>query len=66
MHFLVCFLEVTVFTEKNKKGDFATLQKKKKSEIIEEGKRHVEVPPDVGDEEKKALEQTGDDATSGW
>lgn len=58
--------EVTIFPEKNKKGEFATIQKKKKREIIQEGKREVEVPPDVGDEEKKALEQTGDDATSGW
>jgi len=40
--------------------------RKKKREIFEEGKKQVNVPPDVSDEEKKALEQTGDDATSGW
>ncbi len=59
-------MEVTIFPEKNRKGEFTILQNKKKREIIEEGKRQVEVPPDVGEEEKKALEQTGDDATSGW
>ena len=59
-------MEVNVFQEKNKKGEFVIEQKKKKREIIEEGKNRVEVPPDVGDEEKKALDQTGDDATSGW
>jgi hypothetical protein len=57
---------VNIFSEKNKKGEFIIQQKKKKREIIQEGKYQVEVPPEVGDEEKKALEQTGDDATSGW
>ncbi len=57
---------MTIFPEKNRKGEFTILQNKKKREIIEEGKRQVSVPPDVGEEEKKALEQTGDDATSGW
>ncbi len=42
------------------------MQNKKKREIIEEGKHQVDVPLDVGEEEKKALGQTGDDATSGW
>jgi hypothetical protein len=51
--------------EKNKKGEFVVQQKKKKHEIIQEGKYQVDVP-EVGDEEKKALEQTGEDATSGW
>lgn len=60
------FLEVTAFTDENKKGQFIIEQKKKKREIIEEGKKQVVLPPDVGDEEKKALDQTGDDATSGW
>jgi hypothetical protein len=60
------FLEVTVFSEKNKKGEFVIEQKKKKHEIIQEGKNEVDIPTDVGDEEKKALDQTGDDATSGW
>jgi hypothetical protein len=49
-----------------KKGDFTIVQRKKKREIIEENHHQVSVPPDVGDQEKQALEQTGDDATSGW
>jgi hypothetical protein len=52
--------------EKNKRGEFVIQQKKKKREIIQEGKYQVDVPPEVGEEEKKALEQTGEDATSGW
>ncbi len=59
-------MEVTIFPEKNKKGEFTIQQKKKKREIIEEGKYQVDIPSDVSEEEKKALEQTGDDATSGW
>jgi len=59
-------LEVTVLAEERKKGQFTIRQRKKKKEIIEENHYQVDVPPDVGDEEKKALEQTGDDATSGW
>ena len=39
--------------------------KKRKHEIITEGKKRVDIA-DVGEEEKKALDQTGDDATSGW
>lgn len=57
---------MTVFPEKNKKGEFTIEQKKKKHEIIQEGKNEVDVPPGVGDEERKALDQTGDDATSEW
>lgn len=57
---------MTIFPEKNKKGEFTIEQKKKKREMIQEGKHQVEVPPDVGDEEKKALEQTGEDATGSW
>ena len=57
---------MNVFSKENKKGQFVIEQKKKKREIIQEGKHQVDVPPDVGEEEKKALEQTGDDATSGW
>jgi hypothetical protein len=49
-----------------RKGEFTIQQKKKKREIIEENHHQVNIPPDVGDEEKKALEQTGEDATSGW
>lgn len=52
--------------EEKKKGEFAIQQRKKKREIIEEGHHQVNIPPDVSDEEKKAMEQTGDDATSGW
>jgi hypothetical protein len=56
---------VTRLTE-NKEGDFTIRQRKKKQEIIEENKHQVTIPPKVGEEENKALEQTGDDATSGW
>lgn len=54
------------FQDEKNKGQFVIRRKKKTKEIIEEGKRKVEVPPDVGEAEKKALEQTGEDATSGW
>jgi hypothetical protein len=57
---------VTVFPKDNKKGQITIEQKKKNSEIFQEGKNKVEVPPDVSKEKKKALKQTGDDATSGW
>jgi hypothetical protein len=57
---------VKIFQEKNKKGEFVIQQKKKKREIIEEGKNQVDIPSDAMEEEKKALDQTGDDATSGW
>ncbi len=59
-------LEVIVFPKKNDEGQFVIEQKKKKCTIIQEGKKQVDIPPDVGEEEKKALEQTGDDATSSW
>jgi hypothetical protein len=58
--------EVKIFQEKNKKGEFVIQQKKKKRDIIEEGKNQADVPSDDREEEKKALDQTGDDATSGW
>lgn len=48
-----------------KKGDFTIQQRKKKREIIEENHHQVNIPADVSEEKKKALEQTGD-ATSGW
>ena len=51
---------------KNKKGDFVIEEKKKKREIIQEAEKQVDIPSDVGEEEKKALDQTGEDATSGW
>jgi hypothetical protein len=52
--------------EEKKKGEFTIRERKKKREIIEENNRQINVPSDAGEEEKKALEQTGDDATSGW
>ena len=52
--------------DEKKEGKFTIEQRKKKREIIEENKHQVNLPPDVGDQEKEALEQTGDDATSGW
>jgi hypothetical protein len=57
---------VTFFSDEKQKGQFTIEQKKKKREIIEERNHEVNIPPDVGEEEKKALAQTGDDATSGW
>ncbi len=51
---------------KNEKGKFTIQQRKKKREIIEESGHQVNLPPDVSEEEKKALNQTGDDATSSW
>ena len=60
------FLEVKALAEERKKGQFTIRQRKKKREIIEESHHQVILPPDVGEEDKKALEQTGDDATSGW
>ena len=50
----------------DKKGRFTVIQKKKKKEIIEENKQKVSIPTDASIEKKKALEQTGDDAISGW
>ena len=52
--------------KEEKKGRFVVEQKKKKREIIEEGGHQVDLPPDVSEEKKEALEQTGEDATSGW
>lgn len=51
---------------KKEEGQFITIERKKGKEIIQEGKKKVAIPPYVGDEKKKALEQTGEDATSGW
>jgi hypothetical protein len=59
-------LGVNGFSEAKDEGQFTVWQKKKKREIFEEKGHRVEVPPDVGDQEKKALEQTGDSATQGW
>jgi len=52
--------------EEKKKGQFTVEKRKKKREIIEENHHQVDIPADVGDQEKEALEQTGEDATSGW
>ena len=57
---------VDYMSEDKEKGTFTIQQRKKKREIIEENHRQVNIPPDVGTEEKKALDQTGEDATSGW
>lgn len=57
---------MTIFSDETKKGQFTIERKKKKREIIEEGKHQVNIPSDVSEQKKKALEQTGDDATSGW
>ncbi len=51
---------------KEEKGKFTIVERKKKREIIEENHHQVNLPSDVSDEQKKALEQTGEDATSGW
>jgi len=48
------------------KGEFTIQQRKKKREIVEESHHQINIPSDVSDEEKKAIKQTGDDATSGW
>jgi hypothetical protein len=48
-----------------KRGQLTIEQKKKKLKIIQEGKKQL-APSDVGEEERKALWQTVDDATSGW
>ena len=63
---MLLILEVTFFSKENKRGEFTIQQRKKKREIIEEQDNQVNVPPDVGDQQKKALDQTSDDATSGW
>jgi hypothetical protein len=54
------------FSKNKKIGKFTVEQKKKKREIFSESGHEVNVPADVSDEEKKALNQTGDDSTSGW
>lgn len=52
--------------DEKKKGQFTVEQKKKKREIIEEGGHRGDMPSDAGEEEKKALDQTGEDAMAGW
>ncbi|MCW3999703.1 MAG: hypothetical protein NWE93_05650 [Candidatus Bathyarchaeota archaeon] len=48
------------------RGQITVEQKKKNREIFEEQGKRVEVPPDVSEQKKKALRQTGEDATQGW
>jgi hypothetical protein len=57
---------VNYSAEEKKRGQITIKHKKKKREIFEEEGHQTNVPSDVSDETKKALEQTGDDATSGW
>jgi len=57
---------VPVLSDESKRGQITVEQKKKKREIFEEGRHRVDVPPDVSEEKKKALKQTGEDATAGW
>lgn len=57
---------MNALAEEKKEGQITIRQRKKKREIIEEGNHQVNLPEDVSDEEKKALKQTGEDATSGW
>ena len=57
---------MNIFSDAKEEGKFTVEQKKKKREIIEESGKRVDIPPDVGEQNKKALDQTGDDATQGW
>jgi DNA-binding transcriptional regulator of glucitol operon len=59
-------LEILAVAKENEKGQITVEQKKKKREIFEESGHRVDVPPDVSEEDKKALKQTGEDATAGW
>ncbi len=59
-------MEVKTSADEKKRGQITVEQKKKKREIFEEQGHRTDVPSDVSDEEKKALDQTGEDATSGW
>ncbi len=49
-----------------KRGQITVEEKKKNREIISEQGKEVEVPTHTSEERKKALEQTGEDATQGW
>jgi hypothetical protein len=42
----------TVFSKDNRKGN-SRLSRRKENEVFEEGKRIVEVPPDVSEQRKK-------------
>ncbi len=56
-------MEANNLTER---GSFTIEQKKKKREIFEEQGHQTNVPPDVSDERKKALDQKGEDAEASW
>jgi hypothetical protein len=49
-----------------KEGEIIIRERNKKQETFQEQKHQVTVPRKVGEQEKKALDETGDDATSGW
>ena len=57
---------MNIFKTDQERGEFTIEQKKKKREIFQEKGHQVAVPPDVGEQQKKALEQRGDDATGSW
>jgi hypothetical protein len=50
----------------NERGQITVDEAKKRREIISEQGKEVEVPTHFSRERKKALEQTGEDATQGW
>ena len=52
--------------KQNDRGEFTIEQKKKNREIFQEQGKQVDVPPDVSEQKKKALKETGEDATQGW
>jgi hypothetical protein len=47
-------------------GEIVIEEKKKNREIFQENQHQTTVPPDVSNQRKKALKQTGEDATAGW
>jgi hypothetical protein len=61
-------LGVNTFSDDKKKGQFTVEQRKNKREIIEEGGHRVDISSELEEDKakKEALEQTGDDHTSGW
>jgi len=61
-------LRVNTFSDEKNKGQFTVEQRKNKREIIEEGGNRVDISSRSEEDKvkKEALEQTGDDHTSGW
>jgi len=47
-------------------GQITVDEAKKRQEIISEQGKEVEVPTHFSETKKKALQQTGEDATQGW